>query len=128
MIGRNWPDTVVAIGKDESSLGPLVDRIAAQHPELGLTVIDDPWPEERFYFRSDHVNFARKGVPILFFFSGVHDDYHQPSDEADKIRYDKTASIVRLVYRLGLEVANADEAPEWDPEAYRRVVEGEGGR
>ena len=124
MIGRNWTDTIVAIGKEESSLGPDVERIAAENPSLGLAVIDDVWPEERFYFRSDHYNFARKGVPILFFFSGVHADYHRPSDEADKLDYEKAARIVQLVYLLGLDVANADAPPEWNPDAYRRVVEG----
>jgi hypothetical protein len=124
MIGRNWTDTIVAIGKEESSLGPAVERIAADNPGLGLAVIDDIWPEERFYFRSDHYNFARNGVPILFFFSGVHPDYHRPSDEADKLDYEKAARIVQLVYLLGLDVANADGTPAWNPEAYRRVVEG----
>ncbi len=123
MIGRNWTDTIVAIGKEESSLGAMADRIVAEHPELGLEVVDDMWPEERFYFRSDHYNFARRGVPILFFFNGVHADYHRPSDEPEKIDSEKAARIVRLVYLLGLEIANADEPPAWDPDAYRRVVE-----
>jgi Zn-dependent M28 family amino/carboxypeptidase len=122
MIGRNWEDTVVAIGKEESSLGETVERVAARHPELGLEVIDDIWPEERFYFRSDHYNFARRGVPILFFFSGVHADYHRPSDEPSKLKYEKAARIARLIYLLGLEIANADDRPTWDPAAYRRVV------
>ncbi len=77
MIGRNWPDTIVAIGKEHSDLGATLDRVNAAHRELGMTAIDDQWPDERFYFRSDHYNFARKGVPILFFFNGVHPDYHQ---------------------------------------------------
>ena len=72
MIGRNWPDTIVAIGKEHSDLGATLERVNRAHPELGMTAIDDQWPEERFYFRSDHYNFARKGVPILFFFNGVH--------------------------------------------------------
>lgn len=127
MIGRNWEDTVVAIGKAESTLGALVDAVAADHPELGLTVIDDPWPEERFYYRSDHYNFARTGVPILFFFSGVHEDYHRPSDEPGKLKYEKMARIGRLIYHLGRRVADAEQRPEWDAAAYRRVVEG-GGR
>ena len=122
MVGRNWQDTIVAIGKEESSLGPLADRIAAEHPELDMAVIDDIWPEESFYTRSDHFNFARRGVPILFFFNGTHDDYHRPSDEADKIEYDKMARIGRMLFYLGLEVANADERPQWDPAAYARVV------
>lgn len=123
MIGRNWDDTVVAIGKAESSLGTTLEEVAAAHAELGLTVIDDPWPEERFYFRSDHYNFARAGVPILFFFTGVHEDYHRPSDEPAKLKYDKMARIGRLIYHLGRRVADEDERPEWDPEAYRRIVE-----
>ncbi|MGD8496369.1 MAG: M28 family peptidase, partial [Gemmatimonadales bacterium] len=123
MIGRNWPDTIVAIGKEESTLGPLVESIAAAHPELDMQVIDDLWPEESFYTRSDHYNFARKGVPILFFFNGVHDDYHQVSDEVGKIGYDKMSRIGRLVFYTGLAVAEADEPPRWDADAYARVVE-----
>jgi hypothetical protein len=127
MIGRNWEDTVVAIGRGESTLGHTLESVVAAHRELGLTMIDDPWPDERFYFRSDHYNFARNGVPILFFFTGTHEDYHRPSDEPDRILYDKTARITRLVFHLGLEIADSDSRPEWDPGAYRRVVEG-GGR
>lgn len=126
MIGRNWEDTVVAIGRDESTLGRSLDETLRAHPELGLEIIDDPWPAERFYFRSDHYNFARKGVPVLFFFTGTHEDYHQPGDEADRILYDKTARIARLIFHLGRRIADADDPPEWDPAAYRRVVEGEG--
>jgi Zn-dependent M28 family amino/carboxypeptidase len=124
MIGRNWQDTVVAIGRNESTLGETLERTLASHAELGLAMIDDPWPEENFYFRSDHYNFARNGVPILFFFTGTHEDYHRPSDEAERILYDKTARIARLIFHLGLEIANAPDRPEWDAAAYRRVVEG----
>ncbi len=127
MIGRNWRDTVVAIGADESTLGTALRQTLRAHPELGLEMIDDPWPEENFYFRSDHYSFARKGVPILFFFTGTHEDYHGPNDEPDRILYDKTARITRLIFHLGQRIADADERPEWDPAAYRRVVEG-GGR
>lgn len=123
MIGRNWSDTIVAIGKDESTLGSLAESIAAAHPELGMSVIDDLWPEESFYTRSDHFNFARKGVPILFFFNGVHDDYHQVSDEIDRIDYEKMARIGRLIFYLGLEIADADAPPMWDADAYARIVE-----
>jgi hypothetical protein len=52
MIGRNWPDTIVAIGREHSDLGTTLDRVAAAHPELRMAVIDDKWPQERFYFRS----------------------------------------------------------------------------
>jgi len=123
MVGRNWSDTIVAIGKAESTLGPQVERIAAAHPELNMAVIDDIWPEESFYTRSDHYNFARRGVPILFFFNGTHAQYHQADDEAELIDYEKMARIGKLVFYLALEVANQDERPAWDPEAYERVVE-----
>ncbi|MCL7971120.1 MAG: M28 family peptidase [marine benthic group bacterium] len=122
MVGRNWSDTIVAIGKAESTLGPQVERISAEHPELDMAVIDDIWPEESFYTRSDHYNFATRGVPILFFFNGTHDQYHQPADEVELIDYDKMARLARLVFYLSLEVANDEERPAWDPEAYERVV------
>ena len=123
MIGRNWTDTIVAIGKQESTLGELVESVAATHPELGLDVIDDLWPEESFYTRSDHYNFARKGVPVLFFFNGVHEDYHQVSDEIDAIDFEKMSRIGRLVFYTGLAIAEDDEPPMWDADAYARVVE-----
>jgi hypothetical protein len=123
MIGRNWPDTIVAIGKEHSDLGATLNRVNAAHRELGMTAIDDRWPEERFYFRSDHYNFARKGVPILFFFNGVHEDYHEVTDSPEKINSDKEARILRLLFHLGQEVGNAAKRPQWKPESYTEIVE-----
>jgi hypothetical protein len=122
MIARNWADTIVAIGRQHSDLGETLARVNRAHPELGLSVIDDPWPAESFYTRSDHYNFARLGVPILFFFSGTHTDYHRPSDEVELIDADKTARVGRLLFWLGLEVANRRERPRWDRESYRTIV------
>ncbi len=121
MIGRNHADTVVVIGKDYSTLGQLANRTAAAHPELRLTLADDKWPEERFFFRSDHFNFARKEIPSIFFFSGVHPDYHRPSDEVDKIDADKATRISRMVLYLVNEIANAPERPRWDPKGLQEV-------
>ena len=123
MIGRNWPDTIVAIGKEHSDLGATLERVNRAHPELGMTAIDDRWPEERFYFRSDHYNFARKGVPVLFFFNGVHPDYHQPSDSPDKINAEKESRILQLLYFLGRQVGDADARPKWNPESYHSIVD-----
>jgi len=123
MVGRNWPDTIVAIGKEHSDLGATLERVNAARPELGMTAIDDIWPEERFYYRSDHYNFAKRGVPILFFFNGVHEDYHRPSDEVEKIDGEKTARIGRLLFYLGMEVADAPDPPAWNPESYEAIVE-----
>ncbi len=126
MVGRNWPDTIVAIGKEHSDLGATLNRVNAQHPELGMTAIDDIWPDENFYRRSDHYNFARKGVPILFFFNGVHADYHQASDSPEKIDAEKMARLARLIFYLGQDIGNAAERPKWDPESYKAVVEPSG--
>jgi hypothetical protein len=122
MVGRNWPDTIVAIGKEHSDLGLTLERVNSAHPELRMTAIDDLWPEESFYTRSDHFNFARKGVPILFFFNGTHEDYHGRDDEPDRIDAEKAARIARLVFYLGLEIANTQERPQWNPESYSRIV------
>jgi len=124
MIGRNWKDTIVAIGKEHSDLGATLNRVGAAHPELNMRPIDDIWPEENFYFRSDHYNFARKGVPILFFFSGTHPDYHQVSDSPDKIDAEKESRVARLIFYLGVDVANAAERPKWNPDSYKRIVTG----
>jgi hypothetical protein len=123
MIGRNWPDTIVAIGREHSDLGQTLEVVNAEHPELGMTAIDDKWPEENFYRRSDHFNFAKNGVPILFFFNGVHEDYHQPSDSPDKIDSDKESRILQLLFYLGQAVANNPQRPQWNPDSYAEIVQ-----
>ena len=122
MIGRNWTDTIVVIGKEHSDLGETLNRVNASHPELNMTAIDDLWPDESFYSRSDHYNFARRGVPVLFFFNGTHPDYHRSSDHTDKIDSEKASRIVKLMLYLGLDVANRDARPQWNPESYREIV------
>lgn len=121
MIGRNAPDSVVAIGQEYSSLGPLTQEVVRAHPELGLTASQDLWPAERFFFRSDHFNFARLEIPAIFFFTGVHEDYHRPSDEVEKIDADKAARVARLAYYLVREIATRREPPQWTTEGLREV-------
>lgn len=121
MIGRNAPDSIVVIGQEYSSLGPLVHEVAEQHAELGLTVSPDLWPEERFFFRSDHFNFARKEIPALFFFAGVHEDYHQPSDEVDKLDTDKAARVAQLAFYTAHAIASRPEPPRWTPQGLAEV-------
>jgi Peptidase family M28 len=122
MIGRNWPDTIVAIGKEHSDLGQTLNRIAGLHKNLNMAPIDDRWPEENFYFRSDHYNFAKHGVPILFFFNGVHPDYHEVTDSPEKIDTDKMSRILQLLFYLGQDVANSPNRPKWNPESYDKIV------
>lgn len=121
MIGSNSPDSVVVIGKTYSTLGPLADRLQQRHPELRLTLSDDPWPEERFFFRSDHFNFARKEVPAIFFFTGVHACYHRPCDQVERIDAEKAARITRMILYLVHEVADTAERPRWDPAGLEEV-------
>jgi hypothetical protein len=129
MIGRyyddrpGWRDTIVVIGKTHSTLGAVADRVTRQHPELRMRLIDDIWPQQNFYRRSDHFNFARKGVPILFFFNGTHPDYHRAGDSVDKIDAEKEARVVRMVFYVGLEVANAAARPAWNPASRAQFVE-----
>jgi Zn-dependent M28 family amino/carboxypeptidase len=122
MVGRNWTDTIAAIGMEQSDLGETLRLVNAAHPELGMTAIDDIWPEEGFYFRSDHYNFAKKGVPVLFFFNGTHEDYHGRDDEVDRIDAEKAVRVSRLIFYLGYELANRLERPIWDPESLRQVA------
>jgi Zn-dependent M28 family amino/carboxypeptidase len=121
MISRNTPDTIVVIGKEYSTLGATTNEVGARHPELNLVAGDDVWPEERFFFRSDHFHFARKEVPSIFFFNGVHDDYHRPSDHVEKVDTDKAARVARLVLYITNDVANADGRPQWDPQGLEEV-------
>jgi hypothetical protein len=121
MIGRNDPDSVVVIGKDYSTLGEVVNAVRERHPELNLVAADDIWPEQRFFFRSDHFNFARKEVPAIFFFSGVHPDYHRPSDEVDKIDADKAARVARYIFYTVGDIASTAERPRWDPRGLEEV-------
>lgn len=123
MVGRNNPDSIVVIGKEHSDLGATLATVNTRHANLGFTTADDIWPEERFYERSDHFNFARKGVPVLFFFNGVHEDYHQASDEVEKIDEDKISRVAKIGFFLGAEIANTTARPKWDAASYEKFVE-----
>ncbi len=121
MIAQNAPDTVVVIGKDYSTLGQVVNRVNARHPELNLIAADDLWPEERFFFRSDHFNFARKEIPAIFFFTGVHECYHRPCDDVDFINPAKAARVATLIFHVARDIADADQRPVWDPAGLEEV-------
>jgi hypothetical protein len=127
MISRNATDSIVVIGKEHSDLGATMDHVSQAHPELNLVASDDIWPEENFYSRSDHYNFARRGVPILFFFCGTTEDYHGVDDEVEKMDISKATRVTQLMFHLGLEVGNAPARPQWNPESYAEIVEGAGG-
>lgn len=65
----------------------------------------------QFYYRSDHYNFAKHNIPVIFYFSGVHDDYHQPTDDVEKINFTKVERVTRLVFFTAWDIANAPIRP-----------------
>lgn len=75
---------------------------------------NDPNDPERIYYRSDHYNFAKHGIPIIFYFNGVHEDYHQPGDEVKKINFPLLAKRAQLVFYTGWDLANRDKRPAVD--------------
>ena len=96
-----------------TELGELTETVNKQY--LNLTYdyrYDDPADPNRFFFRSDHINYARKGIPIVFFFDGVHEDYHGRGDSADKIDYQKMENVTRTVYMMLWELASRPARPK----------------
>ena len=78
---------------------------------------DDPKDTNRFFFRSDHFNYAVNGIPITFWFDGVHEDYHQPGDEPQKIDYNKMEKVARTILITLLKVTDLKERPKVDKTA-----------
>jgi Peptidase family M28 len=103
---------IYIIGDDKlsSDLASITDQVNKTYSKMKLdrkyNDINDP---NRFYFRSDHYNFAEKGVPIIFYFNGVHADYHKPTDTPDKINYPMMAKRAQLVFYTAMEMANKQE-------------------
>ena len=115
MIGRTdvehegKADYVYVIGSDKlaSELKVIGEAQNKKYTQLDLDYrFDDPADPNRFYYRSDHYNFAVNKVPVAFFFNGVHADYHQQSDEIEKIEFPKMEKRARLVFHLAWELAN----------------------
>jgi Zn-dependent M28 family amino/carboxypeptidase len=103
------PNQIYVIGSKMMSteLGELTEAVNKSFLNLQFDYrYDDPNDPNRFFFRSDHYNYARKGIPIVFFFDGVHEDYHRPGDEPQKIDYLKMQNVTRTVYVMLWEVTN----------------------
>ncbi len=118
MIGRIDPkrqgdrNYIYLIGSDKLSteLHELSEEINQKYCniELDYTYNDENDPN-RFYYRSDHYNFAKNNIPIIFYFNGTHEDYHKPGDTPDKINYDLLENRTRLVFHTAWEVANRED-------------------
>lgn len=119
MVGRIDPgykgdslNYVYTIGEDKlsSDLFPIQDSINKKYINMQLDRrFNDPNDRNRFYYRSDHFNFAKNGVPVIFYFNGVHKDYHRPTDTVDKINFDLMAKRVQLVFYTAWAMANREE-------------------
>jgi Zn-dependent M28 family amino/carboxypeptidase len=111
------PNEIYVIGSKMMSteLGEITERVNQGY--LNLTYdyrYDDPADPNRFFFRSDHYNYARKGIPIVFFFDGEHEDYHRPGDSVDKIDFQKMEKVARTIYMTLWEVASRPMRPVVD--------------
>ncbi len=123
MVGRvdkkyeDNPEYIYVIGSDRLSteLHEINESVNKKYTNLVLDYTynedDDP---NRYYYRSDHYNFAEKGIPAIFYFNGTHDDYHRSSDTVEKINFEKMAKIGQLVFHTTWELANRDKKIEVD--------------
>ena len=125
MIGRSKPlgdkesadehltdaNTVYLVGSDRISkeLHKLSEQTNSDYQKLNLDYYyNDPANPERIYFRSDHWNYAKHGIPVIFYFDGTHVDYHKPTDTVNKIDFTKLTNVTRLVFETGWRIANLD--------------------
>jgi len=112
------PDELYLVGASRLSRA-LADTVASVNRSyLNLTLnpkYDDPADPERIYERSDHFQYAQKGIPVAFFFSGLHADYHRPSDEVERIDFVKLQKVARTVLAVAWALGNASERPALDP-------------
>lgn len=104
-------DSIYVIGADKISqeLADIHEKTNKDTEKLRFDLkYNDPNEPNRFYFRSDHWNYAKHGIPIIFWFDGTGEDYHQQSDTVDKINFEKMSRVARLVYATGYRIANLD--------------------
>jgi hypothetical protein len=119
MIGRNNPDSLYVVGPGAApngqsrALGVVVDSVnaALARPFVFNREWDSPTHPEQIYYRSDHYSYARKGVPIVFFTTGLHADYHRVTDEVGRIDFAKLAHVDLLLFDLGEALANRGGRP-----------------
>ena len=118
MIGRidqaheGDPNYVYLIGSDKLSkeLHNISENANAAYSKLKLDyTYNDENDPNRYYYRSDHYNFAKNNVPVIFYFNGVHEDYHKETDEIQKINFQKMENITRLIFYTAWDVANRTE-------------------
>lgn len=121
MIGRNTPDSAALLGvqlphRNSSDLVSMAMEANNEGPQFKLdTLWDKPQHPEGWYFRSDHLSYARVGIPAIFYTTLLHPDYHTPLDQAERIDVPKLTRVTEWMYRTGWKVANALKRPQVDP-------------
>jgi len=121
MIGRNNPDSAALLGVQppHKNSGDLVAMGMEANNEGPAFKLDTLWDKvdhiEGWYFRSDHLPYARAGIPAIYFSTLLHPDYHTPMDEASRINYTKLKRMAEWIYRTGWKVANSDKRPAVEP-------------
>ena len=103
---------VYLIGSDKlsSDLHAISEEANKKYTNIELDyTFNDEKDRNRFYYRSDHYNFVKKGIPAIFYFNGVHEDYHKETDEVEKINFKKMENIARLVFFTAWELANRND-------------------
>lgn len=123
MVSMNAPDSIFVFGGEFTTLGPVLDRVIEAHPEIGIFIQENQWPQMPLFRMSDHFAFVQEGIPGIFFFSGLHENLHRPSDHLEAVDCDKASRVARLIFRFGYEVAQSPEAPEWTARGEEMLAE-----
>ena len=111
MVGRKSEDSIYCIGasKISNEYGKIVEDVNSKTAKFYLDYkFDDPNDPNRFYYRSDHYNYAEKGIPVVFFYDYMMKDYHKQSDTVEKINFTKIVKMVDLVENLVIRISNLD--------------------
>lgn len=111
LYGPDSTDYIYLIGSDRLSeeLHQISEEMNERHTKLKIDYkYNDPDDPQRLYYRSDHYNFARFGIPVIFYFRGLHEDYHKPTDTIEKVEFDTIEKVGRLVFFTSWAVANRE--------------------
>jgi Zn-dependent M28 family amino/carboxypeptidase len=120
MVGREHIDTLYSVGSGmlSSEFQKLVEEVNSETVNFVFNYkFDDPSDRQRIYYRSDHYNYARHNIPIVFFYDYMREDYHLPADEIDKINFEKIKKTAVLVYNIALRTANLNKRLEIDTQS-----------
>ncbi len=125
MVGREDTESIYSIGSGKLSteLYELVERVNSETVRFELDyTFDEPNDPNRYYYRSDHYNYAKQNIPIVFFYDHMTEDYHKPTDDVDKINFEKLERISTLITELALRIANLDHKLKLDKQVEETML------